>query len=259
MIKGIEIDLGINSGIGSKVLYFHLIASTNDFLKSNAAKLPSGTVVWANEQTEGRGRFQRKWFSPAGKGLYFSILLKPDIEQDNIHLLSLMTGLVIKKTLETYAAGFSLNPQIIELKWPNDLLIQGKKLAGILVEGTTSAEILRLIVGIGINISSTASDFPPDLRNSAGSLVQFFDGDWDKRELLKRILLDFEFTWESFNSEAIIQQYRNASTIWGKPCEVETMEGIISGICKDISDRGELIIETISGEKNIISGTLRLL
>ena len=252
-----EIDLGIRTGIGGKILFFPLINSTNDFLKNNADTLPEGIVVWSDRQTSGRGQYSRKWESPEGKGLYFSILLKPTLSR-NIPLISLMTSLTLKEGIERYTEELSLPPQIIDIKWPNDLLISGKKIAGILIEGTTNDEKISLIVGIGLNITARPHDFSDEIGGSAGSLVQFYGGIWDRKLLLKHILLCFDSGYRCFDAREIVNDYRQGSRIWGKQCYVDTVEGTIFGVCKDLSPQGELIVETSSGDKKIIAGTLHL-
>ena len=252
-----EIDLGIRTGIGDKILFFPLIDSTNSFLKANAHYYPEGIVVWGDSQTSGRGRHSRKWESPEGKGLYFSILLKPNLSR-NITLLSLMTSLALKSGIEEYAGESYLPPQLIDIKWPNDLIISGRKIAGILIEGTSNDEEISLIVGIGLNITARPDDFSDEVARNAGALEQFYGGSWNRKQLLKHILLCFGSSYCGFNAGEILNEYRQASRIWGRKCYVDTVEGRIIGICKDLSPQGELIVETSSGEKKIIAGTLHL-
>ena len=250
-----ELDFGIKKGIGSRILYFTLIDSTNNFLKANSAAFPQGTVVWAEEQTAGKGRMNHKWESPQGKGLYFSILLKPSLAR-NIPLISLMTSLSVKHGIEEYASQTGFQPPTIDIKWPNDLLINGLKIGGILIEGATYDENVNLIVGVGLNVTAAPNDFSPQLSDAASSLQQSCKGMWERKELLKIILQNFNLDYQAFDARKILNLYRCESKIWGKQCYVETPQGTFKGVCRDLSPRGELIIETANDEISIISGTL---
>ena len=149
--------------IGCSLLYYETIGSTNDLVFELArGGSPDGVVVLADRQTHGRGRQGRPWQSPAGCGLWFSILLRPDMPRDRTGALSIMAVVGVARAIEQ--AG--LSPQI---KWPNDLLLDGRKCAGILVE-TKSDLGDAFVLGIGINVNQTPEQIAPELRKTATSL-----------------------------------------------------------------------------------------
>ena len=154
--------------IGERIHYVPTCTSTNDMAKDLADfGVPEGTVVLAEEQTSGKGRYRRHWFSSPGKGLYLSVILRP--KQPEISLLTLSAGLAVAEALRDV-----LGVKVC-LKWPNDLLWEGKKLGGILSESSYFGQKLNyVVVGIGLNISHSEEDFPPGLRDSAISLKQIY-------------------------------------------------------------------------------------
>lgn len=249
------IDLGIDEGIGKNVIYFPSVDSTNRFLKENTGGLPDGTVVWAGRQTAGRGRDGRSWVSPPG-GLYFSILLLDPPCRDEIQLISLMTALAVKKAVMSSGDFAHDSPHQIDIKWPNDILISGMKIAGILAEAVSGGGKMRLVAGIGVNVKTVMGDFPPELAGTASSIIQFHPGGWDLKNLLRGILTEFDSRLSSFNPAKLVDEYRSECRFWGKKCRAQIPSGTISGVCKDITRRGELLIDTEYGEVKIITGTI---
>ncbi len=189
-------------------------------------------------------------------GLYFSLLLKRGLPEGNVQLISLLASLALKAAVEKSEACDSDTTFNIDIKWPNDLLIGGRKIAGILVETVTQGDRCDIVIGIGLNVLAKASDFSPSLRETAASLAQFYPGEWDLRRLLKGILGEFENRVNAFNPPELLEQYRSQSRIWGKPCRVETAQGEIAGVCRDVGENGELIVDTGTGPQKILSGTL---
>lgn len=247
------------TGIGKRTLHFQTIDSTNTFLKDNAHSLSEGTVVYAETQVYGRGRGGKKWYSPQGKGLYFSILLKPQLASEDIPLVSLMTSLALKRAIEGYAEHLKLPPRTLDIKWPNDLLYEGEKFAGILIESVYFNHKFNLIVGIGLNVSQEVNhDSPPELRGKIISLEQIYGGKWNRSILLKRILSTFDHAYRNFNAEKIVEDYRLNSRIWGKLGTITIPEGALKGICQDITPRGELVISMPSGNRTFINGSLTM-
>ena len=251
-------NIGIEKGIGSKVLFLPVVGSTNTFLKINCSEFTDGTIVWADSQTVGRGTGDRKWDSPPGKGLYFSVLLKNIKANATLPMYSLAAGLAVKEAIELSAAEAGLNPRIIDIKWPNDLLIAGKKIVGILLEGVNSSVGYNIIVGVGVNLSAQEDDFSPEVRKIAGTLQEFYGGEWLRRPLLIKAAQSLEARLDSFNVIKTVKDYREESRIWGRNCQVTSGDEEFSGVCKDISNTGELIVEVNGEIKRVISGTLQV-
>lgn len=253
-----NMDIGIKKGIGSKVLFLPVAGSTNTFLKINSDEFPDGTIVWADSQTAGRGRGDHKWDSPAGKGLYFSVLLKRKKAVAELPMYSLAAGLAVKEAIEMYAAEAGLNPRIVDLKWPNDLLIAGKKVAGILLEGVNSDTGYNVIAGIGVNLSAGEADFSPELREIAGSLQEFYGGEWVSKPLLVKAAQCLERRLGNFDAGITAADFREESRLWDRKCTVISGNDEFSGVCRDIADTGELMVEVDGEIRRIISGTLRV-
>ena len=251
-----EIDLGIESGIGHRILYFDEIDSTNTWLKDNADNFAEGTVVWADRQISGRGRMGRQWESPPDVGLYFSTLLKPETNKNHIPLYSLAVSLALKRAIEKYAASYELPTKNINIKRPNDLMISGKKIAGILVEGTVFHDKSRLVVGIGVNITPGEGLLSEEVMAVSSSLTYFFGGMWERRQLLRTVLIELNVMYNDFTPDKIIRAYRNECRIWGHRGMINVGNEYYSGICRDIGENGELILETQEGIKRFISGSL---
>lgn len=153
-------------------IYFDSVSSTNDYAKENYKKLKHGAVILADEQTNGRGRFENKWFSPKGKGLYFSILLKgTTCGAPTIELLNLIPAYAVLKAIKEKRC---LSPFSLQLKYPNDILINNKKVGGILVETKyTGKKLEYAVIGVGLNIIGKPSDFPFEIRKTSAFISQF--------------------------------------------------------------------------------------
>lgn len=165
-----------------KFLYFEEIDSTNSYLKREYEHLDDMTIVSAGHQYAGKGRLGRKWEDDS-HSLVFSILLKKNLKEERISLLPLLSGISLLKTLEDDSI-----PALI--KWPNDVLIDGKKCAGILLESIYEEEIKAVIIGIGINVNT--KEFPDELKNKAISLSQYSKKEYDKNDVLHSFISHFE-------------------------------------------------------------------
>ncbi|MCK5453155.1 MAG: biotin--[acetyl-CoA-carboxylase] ligase, partial [Calditrichia bacterium] len=155
------------------VYYFPSLESTNSEAKRLVVEdVPEWTVIYADLQTKGRGRFNRQWHSPAGLGLYFSIILRPNMDLKLLNMINMRAALVIREILQTKLTQTSArNDRPVMVKWPNDVLVEGKKICGILLESeVVSQTVNSLILGIGINVNHQRQDFPAELRERATSL-----------------------------------------------------------------------------------------
>lgn len=232
--------------IGRKIYYYDSIDSTNDKAKQMAREELEGTLVIAEEQIEGKGRLGRQWLSPKAKGIWMSLILKPKLEPYNVGSITLLGAASVYKALEK----MGIESQI---KWPNDILINGKKLAGILTEMSAELNMINyLVMGIGINVNLEGEDLPDDLKNSATSLKIEEGEEIDRKILVANILNEFEklyipFLNEKSNSKAIEICRKNSATI-GK--EVRIIQGKKERLGKavDINEKGELLVEFQDGE-----------
>jgi BirA family biotin operon repressor/biotin-[acetyl-CoA-carboxylase] ligase len=240
---------------GEKIYSFETISSTNDFAKEIASKgEPEGTIVIADEQTKGRGKLDRKWFSPKGKNLLFSIILRPKIKTDRIQLLTLLAGVSVCESLEKFGI-------YSDLKWPNDLLIQCKKVCGILLESSFRGDIPEfVIIGIGLNVNTDVDDFPPELRNNVTSLKIITGKEFDKKEILSEICIRLEKNYFSeIESEFsyIVGKWKSKCHSIGKILTITSGNNKITGIFEDIHNDGSIKIKLENGEiLKILSGDI---
>ncbi len=247
--------------IASSVHYFESIGSTNDVALRLAAESPSaGPVVIADEQSSGRGRRGRAWFSPPGSGLYVSIVLTPSAARGSparaTGLLTLAIGVALAEGVEA-AAG--LAPDI---KWPNDLTIGRRKLAGILTEAASASDRpgapAAVVTGFGINVGPMA--YPPELADRATSLETELGRPFDKAQLLVELLAAVARRYEDLlegRFDAILDTWRQRSPASkGTAVSWETPKGIRSGVTAGLADDGALLVRTDAGTERIVAGEL---
>ena len=206
-----------------------------------------GSVVTAEEQTQGRGRFSRKWESSEGKGLYFNLLLRPDMETQ--HAARIIPSVAVGVCKALRGMGFDTY-----IKWPNDIVISSCKVCGMLAEMGLDGQLLRFVsVGIGLNIGQSLEDFPEELRNKAGSLALFTDAVPDRADVLAQLLLHIEEAVELMQSDfpALLELYRSHCITLGR--EVQASGGAdIRGMAVDVNEDGELIVRDESGAMHIL-------
>ncbi|MBW1710863.1 MAG: biotin--[acetyl-CoA-carboxylase] ligase [Deltaproteobacteria bacterium] len=218
------------------------ISSTNIRAKKMAlAGAGEGTLVVAESQTAGRGRLGRIWHSPPGLNIYFSLILKPEIPPPRIPLLTLTAGLAGSSAIG------SLIGQAPSVKWPNDLLLQNRKIAGILAEmDIKDSRVSFVILGIGINVNLAEQDLPPDLRNQAGSLLISTGKTWDRTEILASLLGELERYYRLLcqgRYDEILGQYRQVCQTLKTRVRFVQQETVIEGTAIDVGQSGELIVE----------------
>lgn len=222
------------------------------------AGAPEGTLVVADRQTRGRGRQGRPWFSPPGTGLYFSLILRPPVDPSTSHYLVLLIGVASARAIQEIARA------PVELKWPNDLQIRGRKIGGILLELNADLQGLRhLVAGIGINVTTRSEDFPRDFPGAAGSLLTETGAFVDRAELLRRLLLHLEtryFRSLERGPAEVLEEWTQLSTTLGKmirvSCGGETVEGTAVGIDAD----GGLLVRRASGlTEKVLAGDVTVL
>lgn len=228
--------------------------STNSQAKRLAAEgAPEGTVVVAESQTSGRGRRGRSWFSPAGQSIYTSIILRPTLAPFQTPQITLMTAVAVARALQE-ATG--LNAKI---KWPNDILIADKKIAGILTEITTEMDAVDyVVVGLGVNVNTTAAEMPSDIRSIATSVRIESGRRFSRTDLLCSLLHHFESSYDTLQHEGfkpIMAQWRQMSDIIGRPVYVDVLDIRHTGIVEAVDDDGVLILKDNNGRLHrIFSG-----
>ena len=241
---------------GAHLHHFYKIGSTNTAAMAAAADdAPEGSVFLAEEQTAGRGRGANSWQSPRSTGIYCSVVLRPTLPPSEVLPLSLAAGLAVKAAIGQVDSGVKA-----DLKWPNDVLIDGHKVCGILTEMNAEATRMRyIVVGIGINVNQTS--FPRDL--SATSLRLVTGSEWSRVELVGALLksLDSEYRRLVEDSEArgsILRRFAESSSwVMGKNVRVEENGSAFEGMTEGLDARGFLQVRTAYGVQTVLSGTVR--
>ncbi len=239
----------------TEIDYLLTTGSTNDVAREQAEKgAPEGTLVIAEYQSRGRGRLGRFWHSPPGSGLYFSIVLRPRIDPTFFPRITLLAGVAVAEAIEETTA---LQPHI---KWPNDLLLQGKKVAGILTELYGDITSPRIILGVGINVHTRPEDFPPALQQSATSLTGAGAHNVSRLKLLQALLGRLEHWYgrhEQGESTAMLEAWRRRCPMIGRRAAILSGPAEIVGKIIDVDDDGCLLVEDEAGQvQRILSGEI---
>lgn len=240
---------------GNKIYTFDTIDSTNNCAKAVAGcGAEEGTVVIAEKQTAGRGRLGRLWQANPNENLTFSIVLRPKLSAEAVNLIPLYVAVGVARAVER------VTRISVDCKWPNDLLVNGKKFAGILIEGSFKQNTVEsVIVGIGINVNQQS--FPPDLQNKATSLRLETNKKIDRRALLSETLASLEELYKTINSneiQSIIALWLSRSTMINKPISVSQQGNVISGIVKGLSKEGALVLQSNGTEKKLFAGDVTI-
>ncbi len=235
-----------------KCIYFPQVSSTQQVIKKLAVQdAPEGIVAVSDEQTGGRGRRGRIWQAPAGKNLLFSMLLRPNLQPGYVQLLNLAAGLAVRNVLRSH-----YNIQA-DLKWPNDILVNGSKICGILSEAAGEPDrIYYAVTGIGINVNLSRGDFTEDIQNTATSLMIETATKISRPLLLARILNDFaNFIKELGKGEgkaSLLSAYRGGCATIGKDVRIIQDEDEYRGFAVGVTEQGALIVK-IDGEDKIFA------
>lgn len=242
--------------IGKKLIHFQSVGSTNDKAKELAVKAEEGTVIVAEEQTSGKGRLGRSWSSPGRKGIYASIILKPDMEPFNAAKLTLLGAAAVALALEDCG----IESQI---KWPNDIIINGKKAAGILTEMSSELGIVNyIILGIGINVNQSVEELPPELVDRATSLMIAAGKAIQRKHLLAQVLNRLDELYAQFKEKGDIDQAldicRERSAVIGKDIIVVQGRKQRPGHAVSINHDGELMVRFDEGLEQVISGEVSI-
>ena len=243
-----------SAGLTNPVSAFASVDSTNDVAQSLAREgAPEGTIVAAEEQTGGRGRLGRKWHSPKGMGLWFSLVLRPDLEARQSACLSLVAAASVACALK---GGCGIKASV---RWPNDVVCGSKKICGILTEsGLAGGKLDFVVIGIGLNVRQRARDFPQDLRASATSVAIECGRPVRRARLLADVIAAFQDRYEICVSKGFgpaRKELLALSSLMGKFIRIATGKGDVEGTAVDIDETGALILRTESGHRRpIIAG-----
>jgi BirA family biotin operon repressor/biotin-[acetyl-CoA-carboxylase] ligase len=235
--------------VGRRIHYFASVESTNAIAKELAgAGEPEGTVVLADEQTGGRGRSGRAWFSPAGLGVWASIIVRPSLGSRRLAGLGIATAVTVADAL---GRAYGLDARV---KWPNDILAGGKKLGGILVEADQVAGdvVESAVVGIGLNVRIEPDGFPEELRPIATSLSTVARRPVDRLDALRVALEAFDAAYDRYatgGAASARERWRELSALLGRAVEIESAGRSTSGTVIDLSPEGALVLEGSDGRR----------
>ncbi|MCS7163834.1 MAG: biotin--[acetyl-CoA-carboxylase] ligase [Thermodesulfovibrio sp.] len=245
--------------IGKEILVYDEVESTN----SKANELlnlgyPSGTVIIADTQTKGKGRLGRKWISPPGKNIYMSIALQPNIPPKYSTLLTLTSAVACTTALRR-------NTDVpVMIKWPNDMLVNDKKIGGILTEMKIEGEKIKsAIVGIGINLNMTEEDIPEDIKDIASSLRIYKGEDFPRNIIIVEIIKEFDRWYqllEKNQRKTIIDRWMQLSDTIGRQVKIVLSDKELIAIAEAIDEEGRLIVKLQDGTyEKISAGDVTLL
>ena len=250
--------LGTTRVIGRDIRVFERTTSTNDIIARLARDgIREGAVVFAESQSRGRGRLGRLWISPARKGLWFSILLRPDLAPQSATQLTVAAATALARAI-------ALQTRLVpEIKWPNDILIRGKKVAGILTELTAELDhIKEVVLGIGVNANLDAAELPPDLRKVATSLKIESGQAIDRAELAVAILRELDGDYERIRRgqfELVAAEWQQRCGTLGREVSIRIGDRLIRGRAESLDAEGALLLRTQHGRlERIIGGDVTM-
>lgn len=253
-----EIQSGLGTHTFGKEIRFHAeLPSTQDEARSLAMQgAPEGTVVIAESQTAGRGRLGRSWSAPPG-GIYLSIILRPVMTPPEALRLPLITGVAVSQAIE------KVTRLTARLKWPNDVLINGRKVAGILTEMNAEMDRLNfIIVGIGMNVNTPPESLPAELRDTAAVLSAELGRPISRVKLVQTLLTEFEILYDEFRKEGfepIRKRWKAFSETLGTMVTVTFADQQVQGRAFDIDQDGALLIQKWNGNlERVVAGDVSL-
>jgi BirA family biotin operon repressor/biotin-[acetyl-CoA-carboxylase] ligase len=240
--------------LGRRFHYFAEISSTNTHARELAEQgTPEGEVVVAESQTQGRGRLGRHWESPPLANLYFSIIFRPKLAPVHAPQITLMAAVALAEAVGSFI------PQRPAIKWPNDILVNGKKLAGILAEAVCLAERVEyVILGVGVNVNYPVDSMPPELRTRATSLFDLTRIHVHRESFLRRLIQDLDRCdgdLEESGFEALVPRWEAYFALRGRRVRVELLDQILLGRAVGIAPDGALLVEADDGtQQRVIAG-----
>ena len=257
-MKIAEIKSRLRGDVGREIFFYDTVGSTNAVASEIAAKTVEGAVVLADTQSKGKGRLGRVWVSPPGVNIYMSIILKPDIRPRDATLITIMSSVACANALRKVTG---LN---VTIKWPNDLIIQKKKLCGILTELKTERnKIIFAVAGIGINVNADIDEFSEDVKSIATSLKNETGIVYSRTEIVAETLNEIDRWYKTLkvmDRDALLSEWKRLSSTLGREVMVVTGQGTLAGLALDLDSEGMLMIKLTSGEvKRISSGDVTII
>jgi BirA family biotin operon repressor/biotin-[acetyl-CoA-carboxylase] ligase len=242
--------------MGAIIFRFESVSSTNDVAKTLAKKgLPEGTVVLAKMQEQGRGRRGKKWFSPPG-GLWFSVILSRKISPSCMPLIPLAAGVSIARTIRRL---YQIN---VFLKWPNDVMAGTRKIAGILIETSSTIDHCDAIVGFGINANNSYKSMPTQLRNEMISLTDLLGSEVNIDQLMQESLKEFSQAYAKIltnNLRDVVRDWKMLTNMFGQPVLVYEDEAPFEARALDLDSDGALLVQTKDGSlRRLHSGNISI-
>lgn len=239
--------------VAKEVLYFDTIDSTNIKAQELAEKgYQSGTLVVADKQESGKGRRGRSWVSPSGTGIFMTLMIKPDINPNNASMLTLVAALAVAKAITSVTGEEAL------IKWPNDIVVNGKKVCGILTEMNAQFDYINhIVVGIGINVHNES--FPEEISQMASSLMIEAGGKrFHRAQIIAETMSYFEQYYDTFlktqDLSALVREYDELLVNRNKSVRVLDLKEPFDGKAMGITPKGELIVDTWESRKLVSSG-----
>jgi len=240
-----------------EIYYFSEIDSTNIEAKKHAnLGCPEGSIVLAETQNGGRGRLSRSWFSPTGKGIWLSVVLRPPFYPYDAPKCTLMAAVAVTKAIRN-VTGVKCG-----IKWPNDILYQGKKVVGILTEMSAEFDAINhVIIGMGINVNIKEQEFPAELIDVATSLSVITGHDISRLTLLHAVLVELENAYEGVIQRGfseMLDEWRELSVTLGKNVNVFGGGREFSGLAVDIDNDGALLVQTDDALEKVLAGDVSI-
>lgn len=238
--------------VGTEICYFDVTDSTNTQAKSlGEGDAPNGTLVVAGKQESGRGRRGRSFESPAGTGIFMTLLLRPEIEPQNASMLTLVSALAVAKGIE------HMVDLPVQIKWPNDIVVNGKKVCGILTEMSAQMDYVNyIVIGIGINVSN--EEFPEEIKDVATSIYLESGKHVNRAMLIEKIWEEFEDYYELYEKtqdlSSLVKEYDSYLVNRGQKVRVLDPKEPYEGKAMGITDRGELIVDTWEARRLVSAG-----
>lgn len=252
-----ELLNGLNTAVlGNKLFVFESIDSTNTCAKTLAeAGMEEGATVLAEFQSEGRGRLGRSWLSEPGKNLLFSCILRPSLGKEQAGLLTFFAAIAVARALERFT---NLH---IECKWPNDLLLNGKKCCGILLENSLSGgKLVYAILGIGINVNQR--EFQNDIRLSATSLALEAGTEIDRKKLFQNIMRELDSLYNDVKKNQftrMLTEWNDRCAMFGRDILIDCGGTTLSGRAMGLHNDGGLVVQTATGNEIVYAGDVTVI
>lgn len=253
-----EIQARLTTSVfGRDIHYFSDTESTNNVAKKLAAEgCPEGAIVVAESQQGGKGRLSRGWFSPFAKGIWLSIVLRPPFSPQDAPKCTLLAAVALNRAIR------KVGRITCGIKWPNDILYQGKKMVGILTEMSAEMDAINyVVIGAGINVNVDQIDFPENLSGIATSLSAAAGHPVDRMTLLCEILEQLELSYNTAVQEGfeqILDDWREQSITLGQTVDVFGVNRTFSGIAQNIDGEGALLVKTDKGTERVLAGDVSI-